>query len=47
VLEELRAAAADGEKVLRWFDVSIKTAAGDVVAIVRKQLYVRLKPKHR
>lgn len=47
VLDELRAAAANGEKVLRWFDVSIKTAAGEVVAVVRKQLYVRLKSRHR
>jgi acyl-coenzyme A thioesterase PaaI-like protein len=47
MLEELRAAAANGEKVLRWFDVQIKTAAGEVVATVRKQLYVRLKPRHR
>ncbi|HKT28022.1 MAG TPA: tetrameric acyl-CoA thioesterase, partial [Dyella sp.] len=47
MLDELRAAAANGEKVLRWFDVPIKTAAGEVVAIVRKQLYVRLKPRNR
>lgn len=47
MLDDLRAAAANGEKVLRWFEVSIRTAAGDVVAVVRKQLYVRLKPKHR
>jgi hypothetical protein len=47
VLDELRDAAAASEKVLRWFDVPIKTAAGEVVAVVRKQLYVRLKPKHR
>lgn len=47
VLEELRAAAAGGEKVLRWFEVDVKTAAGTVVAKVRKQLYVRLKPAHR
>jgi hypothetical protein len=47
VLDELRAAAANGEKVLRWFKVPIKTAEGDVVAIVRKQIYVRLKPKNR
>ena len=47
VLNELRTAAAGGEKVLRWFEVSIKTAAGEVVAVVRKQLYVRLKPRHR
>ena len=47
LLDELRAAAANGEKVLRWFEVPITTAAGEVVAVVRKQLYVRLKPKHR
>ena len=47
VLDELRAAASNGEKVLRWFDVSIMTAAGEVVAVVRKQLYVRQKPRHR
>ncbi|WP_243049713.1 DUF4442 domain-containing protein [Dyella sp. RRB7] len=47
VVDELRAAAAGGEKVLRWFEVAVKTAGGDVVALVRKQLYVRLKPKAR
>jgi hypothetical protein len=47
VLDELRAAAAGGEKVLRWFEVQIKTAAGEVVAVVRKQIYVRLKPRER
>lgn len=43
VLDELRSAAASGEKVLRWFETEIKTAGGDVVARVRKQLYVRRK----
>ena len=47
VLDELRTAAAGGHKVLRWFDVDVKTASGQVVAKVRKQLYVRLKPEHR
>ncbi len=47
VLDELRAAAADGSKVLRWFDVEVKTGSGSVVARVRKQLYVRLKPECR
>jgi acyl-coenzyme A thioesterase PaaI-like protein len=47
VLDELRSAAADGSKVLPWFEVDVKTAAGAVVARVRKQLYVRLKPEHR
>lgn len=46
-VNELRAAAANGDKVLRWFEVEVTTASGDVVARVRKQLYVRLKPKAR
>ena len=40
---ELRAAAAGGEKVLRWFETPVRDASGDVVATVRKQLYVRRK----
>jgi len=47
VVDEMRAAAADGDKVLRWFDVDVTTRSGEVVAKVRKQLYVRLKPKAR
>jgi hypothetical protein len=47
VIDELRAAAATGEKVLRWFETEVKTASGEVIARVRKQLYVRLKPKAR
>ena len=43
VLDELRAAAADGSKVLRWFDTDVVDDSGDVVARVRKQLYVRRK----
>ena len=43
VLDELRAATANGEKPLRWFETEVRTAAGDVVARVRKQLYVRRK----
>ncbi|MBB5209503.1 DUF4442 domain-containing protein [Chiayiivirga flava] len=43
VLDELRAAAAGGEKVLRWFEVDVTSPAGDVVARVRKQVYVRRK----
>ncbi|MGB0135309.1 DUF4442 domain-containing protein [Dokdonella sp.] len=43
VLDELRAAAAGGEKVLRWFETDVRTASGDLIARVRKQLYVRLK----
>ncbi|HEX6613536.1 MAG TPA: DUF4442 domain-containing protein [Rhodanobacteraceae bacterium] len=43
----LRAEAASGGKVLRWFDTDIVTAGGERVAHVRKQLYVRLKPRAR
>lgn len=43
VLDELRAAAASGEKVLRWFETDVIDEAGDVVARTRKQLYVRRK----
>jgi acyl-coenzyme A thioesterase PaaI-like protein len=43
VLDEIRAATANGEKYLRWFDVEVKTAGGEVVARVRKQIYVRRK----
>ncbi len=43
VLDEIRSAAANGEKVLRWFPVDVKTASGAIVARVRKQIYVRLK----
>lgn len=39
----IRAEAADGGKHLRWFDTDILDAGGEVVARVRKQLYVRRK----
>ena len=47
VINELRAAAAGGGKVLRWFETKVTTASGKVIAVVRKQIYVRLKPKAR
>ena len=47
MVEALRTAAAGGDKVLRWFETDVTTASGEVVARVRKQLYVRLKPKAR
>jgi len=43
VLEELRAATAGGDKYLRWCENDILDADGEVVAKVRKQLYVRRK----
>lgn len=43
VLDELRAATAGGEKTLRWFDADVIDQEGDVVARIRKQVYVRRK----
>jgi len=43
MLAEVRAATAHGEKYLRWFETDIRTASGELVATVRKQLYVRRK----
>lgn len=42
-LDEMRNATEGGAKYLRWFEVDVKTAGGEVVARVRKQLYVRRK----
>jgi len=47
VVDQLRAEAADGSKVLHWFETDVVTASGEVIARVRKQVYVRLKPKAR
>lgn len=44
MLDELRQAAAGNEKVLRWFDIPVTNSEGELVAKVRKQIYVRLKP---
>jgi acyl-coenzyme A thioesterase PaaI-like protein len=41
VLDQLRREAAANRKVLRWFEVEIKTKSGELVARVRKQLYIR------
>ncbi len=41
VVDEVLAAAATGEKVLRWFESDILAPDGTVVARVRKQLYIR------
>ena len=46
-LDELRASTGDGDKTLRWFETDVIDAAGDVVARMRKQLYVRRKPGAR
>jgi acyl-coenzyme A thioesterase PaaI-like protein len=42
-LDEIRAATAGGEKCLRWFETEVRTADGEVIARVRKELYVRRK----
>ena len=42
-IERLRKAAAGGAKVLEWFTVDVKDSDGDVVARVRKQVYLRRK----
>jgi acyl-coenzyme A thioesterase PaaI-like protein len=43
VLAAMRAATADGGKYLHWFDTEVRDASGEVVASVRKQVYVRRK----
>ncbi|MBB5203411.1 acyl-coenzyme A thioesterase PaaI-like protein [Inhella inkyongensis] len=46
-LDGIRAACADGAKHLIWLPVDILDASGEVVARVRKQIYIRLKPALR
>lgn len=43
-LDEMKAAAEDGDKVLRWFSVDLVDTAGVTIATVRKQIYVRRRP---
>ena len=43
VVERLREAAAGGAKVLEWFENDIVDLSGQIVARVRRQLYVRRK----
>ena len=42
-LDTIRAATANGEKYLHWFETDIRAEDGSVVARVRRQLYVRRK----
>ncbi len=46
-LERIRAATAQGDKHLLWLPVEVLNAAGEVVARVRKQVYIRRKPAAR
>lgn len=41
--EELRERARGGAKVLEWFETVVTDASGDVVARVRREVYVREK----
>ena len=45
MLEEIRAATAHGEKYLRWCETTVATRTGEVIARVRKQIYIRRKPE--
>ena len=46
-LEEIKALAASGEKVLYTFGVDITQKDGTIVAQVTKVLYIRLKKQYR
>ncbi|WP_022888617.1 PaaI family thioesterase [Agromyces italicus] len=43
--DELRERARGGAKVLEWFETEITDRDGDVVARVRREVYVREKPR--
>ena len=42
-LEELAAFVARDAKAMMWFAVDIRDGGGDIVATVRKEIYVRAK----
>jgi acyl-coenzyme A thioesterase PaaI-like protein len=46
-VERLRREAADGSKLLPEFTIEIRDSGGEIVARVRKRLYVRLKKRAR
>ena len=43
ILQDIRQQTSDGAKHLRWFETDVVDAAGEVVARVRKQIYMRRK----
>lgn len=47
ILEEIKAKAANGDKVLHTFELDITHTDGSVVAHVTKVLYIRLKKQYR
>ena len=42
-LDEIKREVASAGRYLKWFEVDIKSADGTVVAIVKKQIYIRKK----
>jgi len=44
-VEQIRAKAEGGKKVLEWFETEITDREGDVVAKVRREVYVREKKR--
>ena len=42
-LDEIKREVESSGKYLKWFEVDIKSADGTVVAIVKKQIYIRKK----
>ncbi|WP_411832592.1 DUF4442 domain-containing protein [Pseudoxanthomonas mexicana] len=46
-LADIRESAAGGDKHLRWMPADVFNARNEVIARVRKQIYVRLKPDRR
>jgi acyl-coenzyme A thioesterase PaaI-like protein len=42
-IDEIKREVENNGKYLKWFDVDIKTVDGTLVAIVKKQIYVRKK----
>ena len=45
LLDEIRAATAGGDKYLRWLPIEVRTASGELIARISKQIYVRRKPE--
>jgi hypothetical protein len=42
-LDEIKREVDSAGKYLKWFEVEIKSSDGTVVAIVKKQIYIRKK----
>lgn len=44
-LDDIRAETADGARHLRWYETKIVDGEGTVIAEVRKQVYIRKRPR--